>query len=68
MAKQQSFADKLKKGGKAAELIVMCPDTQKETKVITVRLVDSVKTEKGNFKYLDRITKVYESTYKPYKG
>ncbi|KAA0208471.1 MAG: hypothetical protein OZ913_01570 [Ignavibacteriaceae bacterium] len=68
MAKQLSFADKIKKGGKTQEFIVMCPDTNKETKVITVRLVESIKTEKGNYKYQDRIMKVYESTYKPYKG
>ncbi len=67
MAKQQSFADKAGKLGKKNELIVMCPDTNKETKVISVRIVDTIKTEKGTFKFLDRNMKVYESTYKPYK-
>lgn len=67
MAKQQSFADKASKLGKKNELIVMCPDTNKETKVISVRIVDTIKTEKGTFKFLDRNMKVYESTYKPYK-
>ncbi|MBK6505413.1 MAG: hypothetical protein IPG02_07030 [Ignavibacteria bacterium] len=67
MAKQQSFADKANKLGKKNELIVMCPDTNKETKVISVRIVDTIKTEKGTFKFLDRNMKVYESTYKPYK-
>ena len=67
MAKQQSFADKANKLGKKNALIVMCPDTNKETKVISVRIVDTIKTEKGTFKFLDRNMKVYESTYKPYK-
>ncbi|MDQ3022644.1 MAG: hypothetical protein M3R36_19080 [Bacteroidota bacterium] len=67
MAKQQTFADKASKLGKKSELIVMCPDTNKETKVINVRLVDAIKTEKGTYKFLDRNMKVYESTYKPYK-
>lgn len=68
MAKVQSFADKLNRGKGNAERIVMCPDTEKETKLINVRLVESVKTEKGTVKFLDRNALVYESTYKPYKG
>ncbi len=67
MAKQQSFADKANKLGKKSELIVMCPDTNQETKIISVRIVDTIKTDKGTFKFLDRNMKVYESTYKPYK-
>ncbi|MEO8447855.1 MAG: hypothetical protein ABI528_10190 [bacterium] len=67
MAKQQTFADKASKLGKKAEVTVMCPDTNKETKLINVRLVDAIKTEKGTYKFLDRNMKVYESTYKPYK-
>lgn len=67
MAKQQSFADKASKLGKKSELVVMCPDTNKETKIISVRLVDAVKTERGTYKFQDRNMKVYESTYKPYK-
>ena len=47
--------------------MVMCPDTNKETKIINVRMVDAVKTEKGTYKFLDRNMKVYESTFKPYK-
>lgn len=68
MAKQQSFIDKAAKGAKKQDLIVMCPDTNKETKIVTVRLIDSVKTEKGTYKFLDRNMRVYESTYKPYRG
>ena len=67
MAKQQSFADKANKLGKKSELVVMCPDTNQETKIISVRIVDTIKTDKGTFKFLDRNMKVYESTYKPYK-
>ncbi|MBP9192351.1 MAG: hypothetical protein KBF96_07355 [Ignavibacteria bacterium] len=67
MAKQQTFADKANKLGKKSELLVMCPDTNVETKLINVRIVDTIKTDRGTFKFLDRNMKVYESTYKPYK-
>ena len=67
MAKQQTFADKASKLGKKSEQLVMCPDTNKETKLINVRLVDAIKTDKGTYKFLDRNMKVYESTYKQYK-
>ncbi|MBK8982408.1 MAG: hypothetical protein IPM38_08865 [Ignavibacteria bacterium] len=67
MAKQQSFADKANKLGKKNELIVKCPDTGADTKIINVRIVDTIKSDKGTFKFLDRNMKVYESTYKQYK-
>jgi len=67
MAKQQTFADKANKLGKKTDNIVMCPDTNVETKIINVRIVDTIKTDRGTFKFLDRNMKVYESTYKPYK-
>ena len=67
MAKQQTFADKANKLGKKNDLMAMCPDTNKETKIINVRMVDAIKTDKGTYKFLDRNMKVYESTYKPYK-
>jgi len=68
MAKQQTFADKAAKLGKKFEMTALCPDTNKETRIINVRMVDAVKTEKGTYKFLDRNMKVYESTYKPYKS
>ena len=68
MAKTQSFADKLGKGKGGAGEVVICPDTNKETKLINIRYVESVKTEKGTYKFIDRNEKVYETTYKPYKG
>ncbi|HEY5123888.1 MAG TPA: hypothetical protein VIK14_09155 [Ignavibacteria bacterium] len=68
MAKVQTFADKAAKLARKAENMVMCPDTNKETRILNVRLIDSVKTEKGTFKFLDRNVKVYESTYKLYKS
>jgi hypothetical protein len=68
MAKVQSFADKAAKLAKKMEHTVICPDTNKETRLINVRMVESVKTEKGTIKFLDKNQKVYESTYKPYKG
>lgn len=67
MAKQQTFADKANKLGKKSDMLVMCPDTNVETKLINVRIVDTIKTDRGTFKFLDRNMKVYESTYKPYK-
>jgi len=68
MAKVQSFADKAAKLAKKHENTVLCPDTNKETRLINVRLIESVKTEKGSVKFLDKNVKVYESTFKPYKG
>jgi hypothetical protein len=68
MAKVQSFADKAAKLAKKHDQTVICPDTNKETRLINVRLVESVKTEKGTIKFLDKNQKVYESTYKPYNG
>ena len=67
MAKQQTFADKAAKLAKKTDNMVMCPDTNKETRIISVRMVDAIKTDKGTYKFLDRNMKVYESTYKPYK-
>ncbi len=66
MAKQQSFADKLGKG-KKADLMAIDPDTNKETKIINVRIVDAITSPAGTVKFLDRNMKVYESSYKPYK-
>lgn len=66
MAKVQSFAEKAAKLAKKHEGMVICPDTKKETRIVNVRLVETVKTEKGTFKFLKRNTRVYESTYKPF--
>jgi hypothetical protein len=67
MAKVQSFADKAAKLAKKHENMVICPDTKKETRIINVRLIESVETDKGTFKFLDKNVRVYESTYKEYK-
>lgn len=68
MAKVQSFADKAAKLAKKSEMNVICPDTGKETRLINVRMIESVKSEKGTIKFLDRNMKVYESTYKQFNG
>ncbi len=68
MAKVQSFADKAAKLAKRADVIVQCPDTKKETRLLYVRLVEAVKTDKGTYKFNDRNLRVYESTFKQYKG
>ncbi len=68
MAKVQSFADKAAKLAKKAENTVICPDTKQETRLINIRFVEAFTSEKGSVKFLDRNMKVYESTYKQYKG
>lgn len=68
MAKVQSFADKAAKLAKKAEMNVVDPETGKETRLIHIRFVEAVKSEKGSYKFLDRNMKVYESSYKPFKG
>jgi len=65
MAKVQSFADKANKLHKKQEL-VMCPDTNKETRLLNVKSIESVKTDKGTVKFLTKNMKVYESTLKQY--
>jgi hypothetical protein len=68
MAKAQTFADKAaklaKKGGGET---VIDPETNQETRLINVRMINSFKTEKGTWKFLDRNMKVYESSLKQYK-
>ena len=66
MAKVQSFADKANKLKQRQEL-VMCPDTNKETRLLNVKTIDSVKTDKGTVKFLTKNMRVYESTLKEYK-
>ncbi|MCX7833457.1 MAG: hypothetical protein N2490_04530 [Ignavibacteria bacterium] len=67
MAKAQSFADKAAKLAKKTELTAKCPVTGNETRILSVRLVEAVKTPKGTYKFLDRKTKIYESTFNIYK-
>jgi len=66
MAKQQTFADKAAKLGKKG-VVIIDPETGKETKLLNVKFIESVKTEKGTWKFLERMHKVYESSLKPYK-
>ncbi|MCX7877841.1 MAG: hypothetical protein N2510_04270 [Ignavibacteria bacterium] len=68
MAKQQTFADKASKLGKTKAQTVIDPDTGKETKLLNVRLIESVKSTKGTWKFRQKMMKVYESSLKPYKG
>jgi hypothetical protein len=67
MAKAQTFADKAAKLARKHEQTVICPDTNKETRLINVRMVETVKSENGSYKFSDRNVRVYESTYKPFK-
>jgi hypothetical protein len=66
MAKQQTFADKASKLAKKAETVID-PETGKETKILNVKIIESVKTEKGTWKFLERMQKIYESSLKPVK-
>ena len=66
MAKVQSFADKAAKLAKKHEGMVICPDTKKETRIVSVKLIEAVKTDKGSYKFIKRNLRVYVSTYKPY--
>ena len=64
MAKAQSFADKLNKTKKVE--MAIDPDTGKEVRILSVKIVESVKTDKGTWKYLVKRGKVYENSLKPY--
>jgi DNA-directed RNA polymerase subunit RPC12/RpoP len=57
MAKQQTFADKAAKLGKKA-LEITCPKCNKSSKVLYAKVVNSVKTEKSTWKYLERNAKL----------
>jgi hypothetical protein len=65
MAKAQTFADKAAKLGRKSGETVIDPETNQETRLLNVRMIDSYKTEKGTWKFLDRNMKVYESSLKP---
>jgi len=65
MAKAQSFADKLNKTKKVE--LAIDPDTGKEVRILSVKIIESVKTAKGTWKYLEKRAKVYENSLKPYK-
>ena len=67
MAKQQTFADKANKLAKKAATITD-PSTGKETRVLNVKFIESVKTSKGTWKFLVRMQKVYEGSLKPFEG
>jgi len=64
MAKAQSFADKINKTKKVE--MAIDPDTGKEVRILSVKVVESVKTEKGTWKFLEKMSKVYENSLKPY--
>lgn len=64
MAKAQSFADKLNKTKKVE--MAIDPDTGKEVRILSVKIIESVKTEKGTWKFLEKMSKVYENSLKPY--
>jgi len=67
MAKVQSFADKAAKLARKSEMNVIDPETGKETRILNVKMVEAVKSEKGSYKFLEKNMRVYESSYKQVK-
>lgn len=67
MAKLQSFADKAAKLARKSEMNVIDPETGKETRILNVKMVEAVKSEKGSYKFLEKNMRVYESSYKQVK-
>ena len=67
MAKVQSFADKAAKLAKKSEMNVIDPETGKETRLVYIKMIESVKSDNGSYKFLTKNMRVYESSYKPYK-
>ena len=57
MAKQQTFADKAAKLGKK-EAEIVCPTCNKSTKAVYAKVINSVKTAKDTWKYLERNQKL----------
>lgn len=67
MAKAQTFAEKAAKLARKHDITAICPDTNKETRILNVRMVKAIKSDKGTYKFSIRNMKVYESTFKEYK-
>ncbi len=67
MAKVQSFADKAAKLARKSEMNAIDPETGKETRILNVKMVEAVKSEKGSYKFLEKNMRVYESSYKQVK-
>jgi len=57
MAKQQTFADKAAKLAKK-EADFVCPKCNKTGKLLYAKVVNSVKTAKNTFKYLERSSRL----------
>lgn len=67
MAKAQTFAEKAAKLARKHDVTVICPDTNKETRILNVRMVKAIKSNKGTYKFSSRNMRIYESTFKEYK-
>jgi hypothetical protein len=57
MAKAQTFAEKAAKMARK-EAEITCPHCKKSAKMINAKLVNSVKTQKDTWKYLERNVKL----------
>ena len=58
MAKATSFAEKVAKRAAKHDNEIMCPACNKQSKVIYAKVINSVKTEKNSFKYLEKNAKL----------
>ncbi|MGB9696913.1 MAG: hypothetical protein ACP5P3_06135 [Ignavibacteria bacterium] len=67
MAKAQTFAEKAAKLARKHDVTAICPDTNKETRILNVRMVKAIKSNKGTYKFSIRNMRIYESTFKEYK-
>jgi transposase-like protein len=63
MAKAQTFAEKAAKLARKEATDINCPHCNKPTKVVSAKSVNSVKTEKGSWKFLEKNIKLCGNCY-----
>lgn len=58
MAKATTFAEKAAKRAAKHDIEITCPACKKASKLIYAKVINSVKTEKNTFKYLEKNAKL----------
>jgi hypothetical protein len=58
MAKATTFAEKAAKRAAKHDIEITCPVCKKASKLIYAKVINSVKTEKNTFKYLEKNAKL----------
>ena len=58
MAKATTFAEKAAKRAAKHDIEITCPVCNKASKLIYAKVINSVKTEKNTFKYLEKNAKL----------